>query len=203
MGKARRTGRQRTRRGSCDPRPGSTFGAGDFGDPGGGQVDAPPSDAEVRGVLFDLLGEAFDALDEPDEHRLDHVTASVAALCAASTTRRTVVRTLVDSTAAATTRAWQLGWQPADVHRLVGRRLGGTEQAVAVDAMRHELAQYAAATVDRQWLSQLSELDGRGDAPTAPPSVSWIEARRAAGSDWFTLMSQIVTVLHLLTRLPE
>jgi hypothetical protein len=204
MGKARRTGRQRTRRSSCDPRPGSAFGgAGNLRDLGNDEVDAAPSDAEVRSVLFDLLGEAFDALDEPDEHRLDHVTASVAALCAASFTRRTVVLTLLDSTAAATTRAWQLGWQPADVHRLVGRRLGGTEQAVAVDAMRHELAQYAAATVDRQWLSQLSELDERGDAPTAPPSVSWIEARRAAGSDWFTLMSQVVTVLHLLTRLPE
>ncbi|WP_374970913.1 DUF2786 domain-containing protein [Terrabacter sp. BE26] len=187
MGKARRTGRQRARHDSCDPRPGTAFGA-------------PPSDADLRGRLFDLLGEAFDALDEPDEHRLDSVTASVAALCDASTTRRPVVLTLLGSMVSATTRAWQLGWQPADVHRLVGRRLGAPEQSVAVDAMRHELAQYAPASVDPSWLAQLRELaDGR----TLPPSTSWIDDRRAAGTDWFTLVSQVVPVLHLVTRLPE
>lgn len=203
MGKAGRARRQRTRRSSCDPRPGSTFGAGDLGD---GRVDAPPSEDEVRAVLFDLLGEAFDALDARNEHQLDHLTASVAALCAAPTTRRAVVLSLLDSTTAATTRAWRLGWQPADVHRLVGRRLGATEQALAVDAMRHELGQYASATVDRRWWSQLGELDERderGSSPTATRSSTWIEARRAAGSDWFTLVSQVVTVLHLLSRLPH
>ncbi len=66
--------------------------------------------------------------------------------------------------------------------------------------MRHELAQYAVATVDRRWLAQLRELD---DGPTPPRSSTWIDARRAGGTDWFTLVSQSVTVLHLLARLPS
>lgn len=190
MGSARRTGRQHTRHDSCDPRPEAAF-------------TTPPSDGETRGVLFELLGEAFDALDEADEHQLDSVTASVAALCGAPTTRRPVVLTLLESMAAATTRAWQLGWQPADVHRLVGRRLGIPEQSVAVDAMRHELGQYAPATVDRRWLAQLRELADGPTAQAGPSSTHWVDVRRAAGTDWFTLISQVVPVLHLLSRLPE
>jgi len=200
MGKARRTGRHGARHGSCDPRPGAAFFAGERGE---GEADARWVDVEVRGVLLRLLGEAFDALDEPDEYQLDSVTASVAAMCAASTTRRVVVLTLLDSMAAATSRAWQLGWQPADVHRLVGRRLGAPEQAIALDAMRHELEQYAPSTVDRRWLAQLRELADGPTVPTVPSSTSWIDARRATGTDWFTLVSQVLPVMHLLSRLPE
>ncbi|GAA1980794.1 DUF2786 domain-containing protein [Terrabacter lapilli] len=199
MGKARRTGRHGARHGSCDPRPGAASFAGEQGDD---EAAARWVDVEVRGVLLRLLGEAYDALDEPDEYQLDSVTASVAAMCAASTTRRVVVLTLLDSMASATSRAWQLGWQPADVHRLVGRRLGVPEQAIALDAMRHELEQYAPSTVDRRWLAQLREL---ADGPTAPApsSTSWIDARRDTGTDWFTLVSQVLPVMHLLTRLPQ
>lgn len=206
MGKARRRQRQGARRSSRDPRAGSAFGsaasrgaASVRSASGTSTTDAEPSAAEVRGVLFDLLGEAFDALDRADEHALDVVAASVAALCSAPTTQRTVVMALVDSLTTATTHAWQLGWQPADLHRLVGRRLGAPDQQVAVDVMSHELEQYAAATVDRRWLAQLRELD---DRPPAPRSSTWIDVRRAGGTDWFTLVSQIVSLLHLLARLP-
>src|SRR6476469_1546177 len=206
MGKARRSQRQGARRSSGDPWAGSAFGSTasrghSFGrsTSGTGTTDAEPSAADVRGVLFELLGEAFDALDRADEHSLDVVAASVAALCSAPTTQRTVVMALVDSLTTATTHAWELGWQPADLHRLVGRRLGAPEQQVVVDVMSHELAQYAAATVDRRWLAQLRELD---DRPPAPRSSTWIDARRAGGTDWFTLVSQIVSLLHLLARLP-
>ena len=115
MGKASRSRRHGEQRSARDSRSGSAFG--------------------------DLLGEAFVALDRADEHRLDYVAASVAALCAAPTTHRPVVLALLDSLTTATTEAWQRGWQPADIHRLVGRRLGAPEQEVVVDVMRHELAQ--------------------------------------------------------------
>jgi len=206
MGKTRRSQRQGARRSSGDPWAGSAFGSAasrghSFGrsTSGTSTTDAEPSAADVRGVLFELLGEAFDALDRADEHGLDVVAASVAALCSAPTSQRTVVTALVDSLTTATTHAWQLGWQPADLHRLVGRRLGAPDQQVVVDVMSHELGQYAAATVDRRWLAQLREVD---DRPPAPRSSTWIDARRAGGTDWFTLVSQIVSLLHLLARLP-
>ena len=200
MGRARRSRRQGAGRSSCDPRAGAAFGAPASRGPASGEgPPRAPSATETRVALHDLLAEAFDALDQAEEHRLDFVVASVAALCAAPTTHRTVVLSLLDSLTTATTQAWQLGWQPADLHRLVGRRLGPPEQEVVVDAMTHELAQYAVSTVDRRWLAQLREL---GDGPTTPRSSTWLDDRRARGTDWFTLVSQSVTVLHLLTRLP-
>ncbi|GAA2472802.1 DUF2786 domain-containing protein [Terrabacter carboxydivorans] len=186
MGKARRRQRQGTERSTCDPRTQAAF-------------EGPASDEETRSALHGLLTEAFDALDHWDEHGLDFVAATMAALCASPSTRRAAVLTLLDSTTTATTHAWQIGWQPADLHRLVGRRLGAPEQGVVVDVMAHELGQYAPATVDARWLAQLREVD---DRPPGPRSTTWIEARRAAGTDWFTLVSQVITVLHLLARLP-
>ena len=200
MGKARRSRRQDARRNTCDPRGGSVFDSSAPGSTASGdRTTQAPDPAEMRLALRDLLGEAFDALDQADEHRFDVVVASVAALCATPVTDRTAVRSLLDSLTTATAQAWQLGWQPADIHRLVGRRLGAPEQGVVVDAMSHELAQYAASTVDRRWLAQLREL---GEGQTMPGSSTWIDSRRARGTDWFTLVTQSLTVLHLLARLP-
>ncbi|GAA1502497.1 DUF2786 domain-containing protein [Terrabacter terrae] len=162
-------------------------------------AQASPNQSEIRLTLRDLLGDAFVALDRADAHRLDDVVATVAAMCASTSTHRIVVHSLLGSLATATTQVWQRGWQPADVHRLVGRRLGVPEQDIVVDVMTGELAQYALSTVDRQWVAQLQELD-TGKAPAA--SSTWIDARRAGGLDWFTLVSRSVTVLHLLARLP-
>lgn len=165
--------------------------------------DTPSSSTQVRLALRDLLGEAFVALDHGDVHRFDDVAATIAALCAEPGTHRTVVLALLDSLTMATTEAWQRGWQPADVHRLVGRRLGPAEQEVVVDVMSHELERYPASTLDRHWIAQLRELDGLPrDGRGAPRSTTWLEERRAAGTDWFTLVSRSVALLHLVARLP-
>ncbi|MEW1952454.1 DUF2786 domain-containing protein [Terrabacter sp. NPDC080008] len=181
------------------PRSASTAASGDRGHDSQPQYD-PSTDRQARVVLRDLLGQAYAALDRADVHRLDDVVAAVAAMCAAPDTHRIVVLSLLDSLTCAATEAWEAGWQPADVHRLVGRRLGAPEQEIVVRVMADELAQYARATIDRRWLAQLEELDG-GSPP--PRSVAWLDALRAAGTDWFTLVSRSVTVLHLLSRLPR
>jgi len=210
MGKASRSRRHGTSRSGPGSRAGAAFGRPfptSAGAAGAGDsftratsAQASPNDSEIRLTLRDLLGDAFVALDRADAHRLDDVVATVAAMCASTSTHRIVVLSLLDSLATATTQAWQRGWQPADVHRLVGRRLGAPEQDIVVDVMTDDLAQYAPATIDRQWAAQLRELD-TGEAPAA--SSTWLEARRAGGLDWFTLVSRSVTVLHLLARLPE
>ena len=159
-----------------------------------------PADEQARVVLRDLLGQAFAAIDRADAHSLDDVVAGVAAMCASPSTHRVAVLSLLDAMTRAATHAWELGWQPADIHRIVGRRLGPPEQQIAVHVMTDELGQYAPATIDRLWVAQLRELGGGSPRPR---SVTWMDALRAAGTDWFTLVSRSVTVLHLLARLPR
>ena len=114
-------------------------------------------------------------------------------------TRRAVVVTLLDALTAATSVAWQRGWQPSDVHRLAGRRLGVGDQALVVDVMSHELSRYAPTSVDHRWWAQLRELGGTVWWPT---SSTPLDAHRELGVDWFTLISRALSVLHLIARLP-
>jgi hypothetical protein len=54
---------------------------------------------------------------------------------------------------------WRHGWQPADLARLVARRLGPDHQRLVVDAMAALMRTYPSATVDRRWDDQLRSLD--------------------------------------------
>jgi hypothetical protein len=155
--------------------------------------------AEVADRARALVTDALGALDRRRGRGFDEAVATLAALCGEPRTARIVVPALLESLTAATTQAWRRGWQPADVHRLVGRRLGAAEQHVVVGVMSHELDSYAPATVDRRWAAQLRELDG---GVQWPRSGTWVDARRSEGLDWFTLLSRSVTVLHLLAGLP-
>jgi hypothetical protein len=100
----------------------------------------------------------------------------------------------------ATTEAWQRGWQPADVHRYAGKVLEAPEQAFVVDLMSLELRRYAPATVDPRWLGQLEEIEG---GVWWASSQNLLDAHRARGLDWLTLLTQALSVLHLLLRLPR
>ncbi|TQM57284.1 uncharacterized protein DUF2786 [Humibacillus xanthopallidus] len=155
--------------------------------------------ADEHAAVATLITQALHALDVGMDALVDDAAVTLAGRCASPTTRRDVVMTLLDSLTAATTAAWQHGWQPSDVHRLAGRRLGVAEQALVVDVMTHELSRYAPATVDRRWWAQLSEL---GADPWWDRSATLLDAQRERGVDWFTLMSRTLTVLHLITRLP-
>ncbi|GAA2157675.1 uncharacterized protein DUF2786 [Humibacillus xanthopallidus] len=146
-----------------------------------------------------LISQALHALDVGVGDHLDDAAVTLAGRCASPTTQRDVVTILLDSLTAATTVAWERGWQPSDVHRLAGRRLGVAEQAFAVDVMSHELSRYAPATVDRRWWAQLRELGG---TVWWEGSSTLLDAHRDKGTDWFTLMSRALTVLHLVARLP-
>ncbi|MGE7432324.1 DUF2786 domain-containing protein [Kitasatospora sp. NPDC001175] len=55
-------------------------------------------------------------------------------------------------------RAWAGGWRPADLARVVRRRLGPVHQALAVDLVAAEGRRHPAATLDRRWQEQLHEL---------------------------------------------
>jgi hypothetical protein len=147
-----------------------------------------------------LIALALSALASHRGRAFDDAAVSLAQRCGTDEGRRAVVVKIVENVAAATTQAWERGWQPADVHRMATRTLGPAEQAIVVDAMSDELARYAASTVDHRWLAQVAELDG---GVWWPRSRTWLDARRERGADWLTLLSQSLTVLHLLWTLPH
>jgi hypothetical protein len=74
---------------------------------------------------------------------------------------RGVDRKLVTSLVDAVTAAWRLGWRPADVVAVAGRRRGGRYARMATDVIAAEMRRYAAATVDEGWQAQLSALGAR------------------------------------------
>ena len=147
-----------------------------------------------------LIALALSALASHRGRAFDDVAVSLAQRCSTDEGRRSVVPTLAENVAAATTQAWERGWQPADVHRMATRTLAPAEQAIVVDAMSDELARYAVSTVDHRWLAQVAELEG---GVWWARSQTWLDARRERGTDWLTLLSQTLTVLHLLWTLPH
>jgi len=54
---------------------------------------------------------------------------------------------------------WRRGWQPADLARLMVRRLGSAHERLAVDAMAALMRAHPSTTVDRRWDDQLRSLD--------------------------------------------
>lgn len=176
---------------------------------GGNATGARPYDHQAAaGVRFDdaedpvaaAIALAQAALDAGARHHADDLAVELAMLCAAPQERRAVVTTVVDSLTRATTAAWASGWQPADVQRMVARQHGPHAQSLLVDVVAHELARYAAATIDPQWHAQLREL---GAKVWWDSSQTYLEARRARDSDWVIVLTSALYVLHTLTRLPR
>lgn len=147
-----------------------------------------------------LVALALSALASRRVRAFDDAAVALAQRCGEAEGRRSVVGTLVENVASATTEAWDRGWQPADVHRMAVRTVSAAEQVLVVDAMSEELARYATSTVDHRWHAQVAELDG---GVWWERSQTWLDARRDTGTDWLTLLSQTLTVLHLLWTLPN
>lgn len=159
----------------------------------------PVDGAELGQQVRYLFAEADEALDRGWGDVLDDAAVALAARCADPDGRRVVVVALLESITGAVDTAWARGWQPADVHRVAVRRLQVAEQPLVVDAISHQLDQYAPASIDPRWHAQLRELESR---VWWPRSGTWIEANRERGLDWVTLILGCLAVRHLLARLP-
>jgi hypothetical protein len=77
--------------------------------------------------------------DSDDRHVVDHVIFG--------TLQRDVVA------------VWRRGWQPADIARMLDRRLGPSHERLVVDAMAAVMRAHPSATVDRRWDEQLRSLE--------------------------------------------
>jgi Protein of unknown function (DUF2786) len=115
--------------------------------------------------------------------------------------QRITERALAAAVQRAVTAAWRLGWQPADVVRLVSRERGRRHACVATDAIAAEMRGYAAATVDDRWHAQLTSLGARG---WWGDGDGYLRARGdREGLDWAAVVGCALDVLVTLTALPR
>lgn len=99
------------------------------------------------------------------------------------------------------TGLWQNGWQPADLHRIVARRLKPPHQQLIRAAIAAELSGYARSTVAARWWAQAEAAE---ITVWWPPEVTAIRA--CAGAQQGGPLRFVVTaieLLHLLAELPR
>jgi Protein of unknown function (DUF2786) len=72
--------------------------------------------------------------------------------------RQVVSAVVLDELEHVVSHLWEAGWQPADVARIVTRRLSTRHARMVVDVITRELAEYAPATIDERWDRQLAAL---------------------------------------------
>lgn len=97
--------------------------------------------------------------------------------------------------------AWQRGWQPADLHRHLGRERGEMAQLVLGDAMAHQLSGFAATTIAPRWPGQLREIGASTWWAAATDPLAARDARSAAGLD--AVVPVALQVAVALAELPQ
>ncbi|HEV2767657.1 MAG TPA: DUF2786 domain-containing protein [Acidimicrobiales bacterium] len=102
--------------------------------------------------------------------------------------------------------AWRHGWQPADVERVVRRRLGADHAVAAVAAIASEHRRYAAVTVSPAWRAQLRAMGAEPwrSGPGEPPGGAAFPGSRLAGiaGRWLAELRRRLEVLSVLLVLP-
>ncbi|MBA3956303.1 MAG: DUF2786 domain-containing protein [Acidimicrobiia bacterium] len=123
---------------------------------------------------------------------------------------RTLVGQVIEQVAdQALALVWERGWQPADVERLVARRLRAGHGQAVVAAIAHQHRRYAAATVAPHWRAQLRAMgaDPWSPAPSAeaPPGALPLGDLYTAESerDDYRAMIEVLSVLWWLPKLPR
>ncbi|MFG2006021.1 DUF2786 domain-containing protein [Spirillospora sp. NPDC048911] len=117
--------------------------------------DPPP---RTREFAEDLVAHAVQALQRGDEVVLAQAATELTARAEPGDWHGLVDRVLLGRLEEGVTTAWQRGWQPADLVRFTGRRLGRRHQRLAIDVIAAEMRVYSAATVDEPWREQLATL---------------------------------------------
>jgi hypothetical protein len=181
-------------------RDGSPFGrAFDVGWPGSARQT--PSSPSLREQVSRWVECAVGALFASSAAQADAACDEILALAAAPAGRRVVTTALSEFLTAEVERSWQRGWQPADLHRIVGRSLDNDAQLVVADAIAAELSRYAPMTIAERWPGQLREIGAIvwWSADTDPVSARSLTDGRGLSA----MVPCIARILHVLTGLPE
>jgi len=113
-----------------------------------------------------------------EAYRFESQEAFASGLEALAVAEAFVGRTAVDGAVQwwmerALDRAWNSGWQPADVVRIVRRRLGVPHAGAVAGAVAASAARRPEAAADERWAAQAAAI--AADAGSAPPRRPWPE----------------------------
>jgi len=147
------------------------------------------------------VAEALRALADGNSRAFHVAAARVADRSGVAGWRRTTERLLADYLQSAVSGAWHRGWQPADLDRVVSRRLGRHHVSLTRDAIATQMQRYAPATIDPRWASQLSDLEAR---IWWRPDQNHLQAlTEAQNADWSATVSCALEVFTLISGLPQ
>ncbi|MFF2142624.1 DUF2786 domain-containing protein [Kitasatospora sp. NPDC058190] len=157
--------------------------------------------AQQGGNAGPLLEQAVrSVLTAPDEG-LDLALDTGASLLAASAGQWPAVsRALLGYVDTAVGRCWSAGWRPADLVRVVRRRLKPVHLALAVDLIAAEGRRHPAAGLDRRWQEQLRELETEVWWPADEQYLGAFAHRHRL--DRFALATAVLELLRSWGRLP-
>ena len=135
-------------------------------------------------------------------HRYGSGAAATRLVATARTTdgRHVVTRSLTALLTDCVATAWQRGWQPADLHRHLGRERSEVAQLVLGDLMAHQLGSFAESTIAPRWSSQLREIGARTWWAADTDPVGARAARSATGLD--AVVPAVLQVAVALAELP-
>ena len=155
------------------------------------------AEAATRQVLDDALQAlGWGLLTSYDDH-----IVLLAARCGESDSRSVVLRTVRQGLDHRLQQAWEGGWQPADIHRMAGRRATSAVATFSLRVMRQDLSRHARDTVHPTWWTQLEDLgagDGAGGSKVSDPLTD----ARASGASWLVLLDTAVRCIQLFGALP-
>jgi len=103
--------------------------------------------------------------------------------------------------------AWEYGWQPADVVRLVGRRLRDPHRQLAAAAIVVGHHAYPATQVDPRWSDQVralaDELAATRDGSPDPKGPSWVLRGGSSRREAIGSALRLCRFMGMLPRLPR
>lgn len=195
--KKQRDAKQRTGQGTGAA---SGFASCECGDPlcpdRGGSVPPPRGPRTVLDLLADAL-ERLCAVPAEETERREAALERAAELF----TCRGVGRAVLQTGEEVLHDLWHLGWQPADVVRVVRRELSPRHARIAADLVAAEHRAYPAAKLSGRWADQLDDTSATVWWDDDDAYVEGAAAREKAEAT--RLGRAAVEVLELLSQLPE
>jgi len=125
---------------------------------GGGQQSVFTGQRPLREVAESLVHSALRAHYSQDTCEVLRCVHLLAEGLESSGGHRVVDTVIVGTLHRFVHQTWHRGWQPADVERVVERRLGARHAGLAIDGMAAQMRGYARATVDERWEAQLAAM---------------------------------------------
>jgi hypothetical protein len=162
-------------------------------------VDASRQPTLEEQVAEDVL-DAVDRLGSRSRHGADRAVAKVLHRAETPAGRRAVTVRLVTLLTDCVAMAWERGWQPADLHRIVGRHHDDVAQLVVGDAMAHQLGRFVDGTVAPRWHDQLREVGASRWWGGDVDPVTARAAQRGVGLE--RVVPAAMEVISLLADLP-